>query len=49
MSESHGHSHHRFVIAPTGETLRGLALPASLALAAATLLYWVDRLFTLAH
>ena len=49
MFGSQGHSHHRFVVAPTAETLRWLTLAGSLAIAATALLYWVDRLVTLAH
>lgn len=48
MFGSQGHQHHRFVCASTTETLRWLTLAGSLAIAATVLLYWVDRLVTLA-
>lgn len=48
MSELGNRSPHRFVVAPSAETLRRLTLAGGLVLAATTLIYWIDRLLTFA-
>lgn len=48
MSELGNRLHHRFMAASNAETLRSLTLAGGLALAATTLIHWVDRLLTLA-